>query len=53
MSEKPRGANARTEEQTYRARNRTHEEVRQKGAISSLNEGIEIETHGLRTRLIA
>jgi mannose-6-phosphate isomerase-like protein (cupin superfamily) len=40
-------------DEAYRARNRTHEEIREKGAISSLSDGIEIETHGIRTRIIA
>jgi gentisate 1,2-dioxygenase len=37
----------------YRERNRTREEIRRGGAIGNLNEGIEIETHGVATRLIA
>ena len=41
------------EEEAYRARNRTHEEIRQRGAISSLNDGVEIEIHGIPTRLVA
>ena len=54
MSEGAQGAGAkRAAEETYRVRNRTHQEIRQRGAIASLNEGIEIETHGIRTRLIA
>ncbi len=54
MSEKAQGRRARSdEEEAYRARNRTHQEIRQRGAIGSLNDGIEIEPHGIRTRLIA
>ena len=41
------------DDESYRARNRTHEEIRQNGAIGNLNDGVEIETHGIRTRLIA
>jgi gentisate 1,2-dioxygenase len=37
----------------YREHNRTRQQIKQSGAISNLNEGIEITTHGLRTRLIA
>lgn len=33
--------------------NRTHEQIRAGGAVGSLNRGIEIETHGVATRLIA
>ena len=40
-------------DEAYRARNRMHEEIRQRGAISSLNDGVEIETHGIPTRLVA
>ena len=40
-------------DEAHRARNRTHEEIRQRGAISSLNDGVEIETHGIPTRLVA
>ena len=52
--EKAQGSGTRSKgEEAYRARNRTHQEIRQRGAISSLNDGIEIGTHGIRTRLIA
>lgn len=34
-------------------RNRTREQIRTSGGIANLNEGIEIETHGIATRLIA
>ena len=34
------------------ARNRTHRQIRQGGAIGDLNEGVEISTHGISTRLI-
>lgn len=37
----------------YLARNRTRQEIRRAGAISSLNDGIEMTTHGIATRLIA
>jgi quercetin dioxygenase-like cupin family protein len=37
----------------YRARNRTREQIKQTGAVGNVNDGIEIETHGLRTRLLA
>jgi mannose-6-phosphate isomerase-like protein (cupin superfamily) len=37
----------------YLERNRTHEEIRHSGAITTLNDGIEITTHGLSTRIIA
>ena len=39
--------------EAYRERNRTREQIRTGGAIAKLNEGIEIETHGVATRLIA
>jgi hypothetical protein len=32
------------EDEAYRARNRTHDEIRQKGAIGNLNDGVEITT---------
>ncbi len=41
------------EEEAYRARNRTHDEIRQKGAIGNLNDGVEITTHSIPTRIIA
>ncbi|ADB52343.1 cupin domain-containing protein [Conexibacter woesei] len=34
-------------------RNRTHDEIRRRGGVGNLNEGIEIPLHGLATRLIA
>ncbi len=37
----------------YREWNRSHEEIRSRGAMGNLNRGIEIETHGVSTRLIA
>lgn len=37
----------------YLIKNRSHEQVRQSGAIGNLNEGIEIILHDLPTRLIA
>jgi gentisate 1,2-dioxygenase len=40
-------------DEKWDARFRTHEEIRSRGAIGNLNEGIEITTHGMRTRLIA
>lgn len=40
-------------EESYRERNRTHEEIRQRGAIGNLNDGIEITTQGIVTRIIA
>jgi gentisate 1,2-dioxygenase len=36
----------------YRARHRTAQQIRSGGAIGSLNDGIEIDLHGVRTRLI-
>ena len=54
MSEVAGGQNKETaDNEAYQARNRTHDEIRRSGAISSLNDGIEIATHGLSTRLIA
>jgi mannose-6-phosphate isomerase-like protein (cupin superfamily) len=35
------------------ARFRTHDQIRSHGAIGNLNDGVEITTHGVRTRLIA
>ncbi|MGI8486349.1 MAG: hypothetical protein ACR2OU_19085 [Thermomicrobiales bacterium] len=37
----------------YREWNRSHEEIRNRGAMGNLNRGIEIKTHGVNTRLIA
>jgi mannose-6-phosphate isomerase-like protein (cupin superfamily) len=37
----------------YLERNRTHDEIRRGGAITSLKDGIEITTHGISTRIIA
>jgi quercetin dioxygenase-like cupin family protein len=37
----------------YLERNRTHDEIRRGGAIANLQEGIEIATHGVSTRIIA
>ena len=39
--------------ESYLERNRTHNEIRRGGAIGNLNDGIEITTHGISTRLIA
>src|SRR5437764_12366449 len=35
------------------ARFGTHDQIRSHGAIGNLNDGVEITTHGVRTRLIA
>ena len=40
-------------DEKWSARFRTHDEIRSRGAIGSLNDGIEITTHDVRTRLIA
>jgi gentisate 1,2-dioxygenase len=40
-------------DEKWSARFRTHDEIRSHGAIGNLNDGIEIMTHGVRTRLIA
>ena len=40
-------------DEEWSARFRTHHEIRSRGAIGNLNDGIEITTHGMRTRLIA
>ena len=40
-------------EEGDREQNRTHDQIRSQGAIGNLNEGIEISTHGVSTRLIA
>jgi mannose-6-phosphate isomerase-like protein (cupin superfamily) len=40
-------------DEKWSARFRTHDEIRSHGAIGNLNDGIEITTHGVRTRLIA
>jgi gentisate 1,2-dioxygenase len=37
----------------FRARHRSGAQIRAEGAIGSLNDGVEIEIHGVRTRLIA
>jgi gentisate 1,2-dioxygenase len=37
----------------FLARSRSYGDVRQKGCVGSFNEGIEIETNGVRTRLVA
>jgi hypothetical protein len=37
----------------YLERNRTYDEMRRSGAIGNLNDGIEITTHGISTRIIA
>lgn len=37
----------------FLARSRSYDEIRQKGCVGSFNDGIEIETHGVRTRLVA
>jgi hypothetical protein len=38
---------------SFREWTRTREQIRQEGAVASLCRGIEIETHGVRTRIIA
>src|SRR5438270_13872806 len=40
-------------DEKWSARFRTHDEIRSRGAIGNLNEGIEITAQGVRTRLIA
>jgi len=40
-------------DEKWSARFRTHDEIRSRGAIGNLNDGIEINTQGVRTRLIA
>ena len=45
--------NAPTIPQSYLEKNRTRDQIRRGGAISSLNDGIEITTHGISTRIIA
>ncbi len=37
----------------YLERNRTHEEIRRGGAIGNLNDGIEITTHSIHSRVVA
>src|SRR3954453_5419869 len=37
----------------FLARSRSYAEIRQKGCVGSFNDGIEIETNGVRTRLVA
>jgi mannose-6-phosphate isomerase-like protein (cupin superfamily) len=37
----------------YLERTRTYDEMRRSGAIGNLNDGIEITTHGISTRIIA
>src|SRR5436305_12830897 len=37
----------------WSARFRTHDQIRSHGAIGNLNDGVEITTQGVRTRLIA
>lgn len=37
----------------YRARHQTAEQIRARGAIGSLNDGVLTEIHGVPTRLIA
>src|SRR3712207_3612065 len=53
MPEEAAGGARSSEEEAYRARNRSHREIRRRGAISSVNDGVEIETHGIPTRLVA
>ena len=53
MPEEAAGGARSSEEEAYGARNRSHREIRRRGAISSLNDGVEIETHGIPTRLVA
>jgi gentisate 1,2-dioxygenase len=40
-------------DEKYREWNRTHDQIRQRGAMGNLNRGIEITAHGMKTRLIA
>ena len=40
-------------DEKWGARFRTHDEIRSHGAIGNLNDGVEITTQGVRTRLIA
>ena len=40
-------------DEKWSARFRSHDEIRSRGAIGNLNDGIEITTQGVRTRLIA
>jgi hypothetical protein len=40
-------------DEKWSARFRTHDQIRSHGAIGNLNDGIEIMTQGVRTRLIA
>ena len=37
----------------FLARSRSYAEIREKGCVGSFNDGIEIETQGVRTRLVA
>src|SRR5262245_21443418 len=39
--------------ESFREWTRKREQIRQEGAVGSLCRGIEIETHGMRTRIIA
>ena len=50
--EKAPGGARGAEEEAYGARNRTHDQTRRQGTIGSLNDGVEIETHGKPTRLV-
>jgi gentisate 1,2-dioxygenase len=38
---------------TFRAWHRTAAQIRSEGALGSLRQGIEVEIHGVRTRIIA
>jgi gentisate 1,2-dioxygenase len=40
-------------DKSWNARFRTHDQFRSRGALGSLNDGIEVTTQGVRTRLIA
>jgi gentisate 1,2-dioxygenase len=40
-------------DEKWSARFRTRDQIRSHGAIGNLNDGVEITTHGVRTRLIA
>ena len=40
-------------DEKWSARFRTRDQVRSHGAIGNLDDGVEIMTHGVRTRLIA
>lgn len=41
------------ERESFFARNRSHDEINKRGAVANLNDGLEISTHGVNTRLLA